>query len=213
MSSARFPGKVLMPFLGKPLIANLIAGLSMHGMRYQIVVLTSVEPSDDPLVDFVREHCGVSVFRGDLRDVAGRFQSALKCHPCDWFVRISADSPLMDGGLVGRMINFIEPDLDLVTNVRRRTFPPGQSVECVRSAAFAALDTQILDEAQREHVTPVFYEQPGWRVRSIVCLEPAWANTRMVVDTPDDMREVENLVRFGGVRDVSFASLCEVEAA
>jgi spore coat polysaccharide biosynthesis protein SpsF len=98
-----------------------------------------------------------------------------------------------------------------VTNVQRRTFPPGQSVECIRSATFASLDTAKLTPAQREHVTPVFYEQPDWRVRSIVCAQPQWAATRMVVDTPGDLRQVEALAGSGRLKNVSFASLCEIE--
>ncbi len=41
MSSARFPGKMLTSFLGQPLIANVLDGLSRAGLRAQIVVLTS----------------------------------------------------------------------------------------------------------------------------------------------------------------------------
>lgn len=211
MSSARFPGKMLTPFLGRPLIAHLLDGLSREGLRPQLVVLTSTEPSDDPLAEFVARDCRVPVFRGDLNNVGGRFQAALASYPCDWFVRISGDSPLLDGRLVRRMTDFIAPDLDLVTNVKRRTFPPGQSVECIRSGALISLDTQALTAAQREHVTPVFYESGAWRLRSIVCTEPAWATTRMVVDTPEDLQQVEALAGSGCLQDVSFASLCEVD--
>ena len=213
MSSARFPGKMLAPFLGRPLIANVLDGLSRDNLHPQVAVLTSTEASDDALAEFVEQTCKVPVVRGDLYNVAGRFQDAVKAHPCDWFVRISGDSPLIDGKLVRRMMDFIEPRFDLVTNVKRRTFPPGQSVECVRSAAFAALDTAALTQAQREHVTPVFYEGSDWQVRSVVCREPHWADTRMVVDTPDDLRQVELLASTEAVRTVSFASLCEVEGA
>jgi spore coat polysaccharide biosynthesis protein SpsF len=107
----------------------------------------------------------------------------------------------------------IEPRFDLVTNVKHRTFPPGQSVECVRSAAFAALDTTLLTPAQREHVTPVFYERSDWQVRSVVCREPRWAGTRMVVDTAEDLRQVEIFAGTEVARTMSFASLCEIEGA
>jgi spore coat polysaccharide biosynthesis protein SpsF len=213
MSSARFPGKMLTPFLGQPLIASVLDALSRDNLRSQIVVLTSAEASDDALAEFVEQTCHVPVFRGDLNDVAGRFQAALDAYPCDWFVRISGDSPLIEAQLVRRMMDAIEPRFDLVTNVKRRTFPPGQSVECVRSAAFAALDTAMLTPAQREHVTPVFYEGSDWQVRSVVCREPGWTHTRMVVDTPDDLRQVEILAATAAMQTVSFASLCEVEGA
>lgn len=210
MSSARFPGKMMTAFRGRPLIASVVDGIANGGLRDEIVVLTSVEPSDDALAHYVIRECKVPVFRGNLDNVAARFQACLKAYPCEWFVRISGDSPLMDGKLIGRMIEFIEPGLDVVTNVKRRTFPPGESIECVRSAAFAALDTAALTPAQREHVTPVFYEQPQWALRSVVCREPQWATTRLVVDTPADLQSVESLAAAGTIP--SFSPLAVVEA-
>jgi hypothetical protein len=50
-------------------------------------------------------------------------------------------------------------------------------------------------------------------VRSVVCREPHWAGTRMVVDTPEDLRQVELFAGTEAARTMSFASLCEVEGA
>lgn len=212
MSSARFPGKMLAPFRGRPMVASVLDGTARGGLRDSIVLLTSMESSDDALADFVLRDCHVPVFRGDLDNVVGRFQACLKAYPCDWFVRISGDSPLMDGMLVQRMIDFIEPGLDIVTNVKRRTFPSGQSVECVRSAAFASLNAGGLSAAEREHVTPIFYEQPQWKLRSIVCSDPQWAAQRLVVDTPEDLVAVERFADSAAGRTLSFAPLAEIEA-
>lgn len=212
MSSARFPGKMLAPFRGRPMVASVLQGIARGGLRDSIVLLTSMEPSDDALADFVLRDCHVPVFRGDLDNVVGRFQACLKAYPCDWFVRISGDSPLMDGMLVQRMIEFIEPRFDIVTNVKRRTFPPGQSIECVRSAAFASLDAGSLSVAQREHVTPVFYEESRWKLRSIVCRDPQWAAQRLVVDTPGDLAAVERFSQTEEGGRLSLAPLAEIEA-
>src|SRR5262245_9527355 len=105
MSSARFPGKMLAAFRGRPLIASVIDGIAGGGLQEQIVLLTSTDVSDDPLADFVAGNCDVPVFRGDLVNVLARFQAGLKAYPCDWFVRISGDSPLMDGKLIRRMMD------------------------------------------------------------------------------------------------------------
>lgn len=212
MSSARFPGKMLASFRGRPLISSVVERIAAGGLRQQLVLLTSVEPSDDVLAEFASSECGISVFRGSLDNVVGRFQACLESHPCDWFVRISGDSPLMNGPLVKRMIDFIAPGFDIVTNVKRRTFPAGQSIECVRSAAFAALNSAVLSPAQREHVTPVFYEQPHWQVRSIVCRDPQWAGRRLVVDTPEDLVAVEAFAETEEGRALNLAPLAEIEA-
>jgi spore coat polysaccharide biosynthesis protein SpsF len=210
MSSARFPGKMLAPFAGRPLIAQVLERFREYDLHSRVVVLTSVDSTDDPLADFVANRCRVPVFRGDLDNVVARFQSALAEYPCEWFVRISGDSPFIDASLVQAMIEFSDRDHDVVSNVVRRTFPPGQSVECVRSDVFRALDSNDLTPSQREHVTKVFYDRPDdWRLRSVICDDPKWAGVRMVVDHLDDLRALEA----GVARPASFADLTKLESA
>ena len=211
MSSVRFPGKMLATFCGRPLVSSVINGIARGWPRSQVIVLTSTHSSDDELAKFVVHDCGVAVFRGELDNVVARFQACLETHPCDWFVRISGDSPLMDGALVRRMTEFIAPELDVVSNVKRRTFPSGQSVECVRTAAFASLDPATLTAAQREHVTTVFYDGPQWNVRSIVCRDPQWASKRLVVDTIEDLHALEAFADTDAGRTLSFSSLAEID--
>jgi spore coat polysaccharide biosynthesis protein SpsF len=210
MSSARFPGKMLAPFRGRPLIAQVLERFREFDLYSRAVVLTSVDPTDDPLADFVANRCAVPVFRGDLENVVARFQSALREHPCEWFVRISGDSPLIDASLVRAMIRLSDHDYDVVSNVVRRTFPPGQSVECVRSDVFRTLDTSGLTPDQREHVTKVFYDRSDeWRLRSVVCEDQEWASARMVVDHLDDLRVLEA----GVAQPASFGALTKLEHA
>ncbi len=208
MSSSRFPGKMLAPFCGRPLIAQVLERFREFDLYSRVVVLTSVDPTDDPLADFVANRCAVPVVRGDLENVVARFQSALREHPCEWFVRISGDSPLIDASLVQAMIQFSDRDHDVVSNVVRRTFPSGQSVECIRSDVFRALDSSELAPDQREHVTKVFYDRPNhWRLRSVICEDPAWAGVSMVVDSLDDLR----VLQAGVAQPPSFADLTKLE--
>jgi spore coat polysaccharide biosynthesis protein SpsF len=210
MSSARFPGKMLAPFRGRPLIAQVLERFRELDLHSRVVMLTSVDPTDDPLADFVANHCAVPVFRGELDNVVARFQSALAEYPCEWFVRISGDSPLIDASLVQAMIRLSDRNHDVVSNVVRRTFPPGQSVECVRTDIFHALNSSELTPDQREHVTKVFYDRPDrWRLRSVICEDPGWARVRMVVDHLDDLRALEA----GVAQPASFGDLARLEQA
>jgi spore coat polysaccharide biosynthesis protein SpsF len=210
MSSARFPGKMLAPFRGRPLIAQVLERFRKFDLYSRIVVLTSRDATDDPLADFIANRCAVAVFRGELDNVVARFQSALSEYPCDWFVRISGDSPLIDASLVQAMIRLSDRDCDVVSNVVRRTFPPGQSVECVRSEVFRALNSKEMTPDQREHVTKVFYDRPNqWRLRSVICKDPGWENVRMVVDHLDDIRVLEAGVTQPGC----FGDLAKLEQA
>ncbi len=193
MSSTRFPGKVLAPFHGKPVIAHVIAAAARALPRGCIVVTTSVEPADDPLAGYVRD-LGVAVYRGELDNVVARFQACLAAHPCDWFFRLCADSPLIDPGLLEAAMHYAgRPDIDLVTNVFPRTFPRGQSVEMLRAKTFAALDAGRLTPQQKEHATQIYYYHPErFKIVNLEADAPAPAEASYAVDTLEDLGRLEH---------------------
>ena len=91
MSSRRFPGKVLAPFRGRPLIAHVIDAARAALPDVAPVVVTSDEPTDAPLVAYLASE-GVACFRGPLDDVLGRLVACLDRHPCDWVLRLCGDA-------------------------------------------------------------------------------------------------------------------------
>lgn len=199
MSSSRFPGKVLAPLAGRPVLWWVIERVSTAVERSRIVLATSSDNSDDPLAEYAGS-LGVAVFRGELDNVVARFQACLRAYPADWFVRICADSPLVDPELVRILATRLNPTLDLVTNVQVRTFPRGQSVEFVRSRTFAALDPEALTPEEREHATLVFYRNPGkFRIENIVAKDPAWSTLSYTVDSIEDLRAVEKVLKAGSM--------------
>jgi spore coat polysaccharide biosynthesis protein SpsF len=199
MSSRRFPGKMLALLSGRPLIDHVVERCAKAFGPDAVLVATSVDPSDDALAQHL-ERQGRRVVRAELDDVVKRFQRCLAAHPCDWFVRISGDSPLIDPELIARVAEHRAPQLDLVTNVQVRTFPPGQSVEVIRATCFTQLDSDSLSAEEREHATQVFYRSPGkYRIRNIVSRDPELAKRPMTVDTPPDLAAVEALLLAGGV--------------
>jgi len=199
MSSQRFPGKVLAPLAGRPMIDHVLERCGQAFGSEQVVLATSVEPTDDALVAHAH-NLGANVFRGDLENVFARFQQCLATYPCEWFVRISADSPLIDPRLITRIAERREPELDLVTNVQPRTFPAGQSVEVVNARRFATMDAAALSAEEREHVTLVFYRHADrYRVRNVASRDPLLAGQRLTVDTRQDLIAVEALLASGRV--------------
>ena len=196
MSSKRFPGKVLAPLRGKPLIAHVIAQVARVIPPERMTVATSSEPSDDPLACYVQE-TGISIYRGPLEDVFKRFQLCLKEYPCSWFFRICADSPLLDGTLFQTMMTYCDrSDIDLVTNVYPRTFPKGHSLEMVYSATFAGMDPATLTAEEKEHMTMVYYNHPQeFRILNIESTDPASSKTNLSIDTPEDLFRLEALLQ------------------
>jgi spore coat polysaccharide biosynthesis protein SpsF len=198
MSSRRFPGKVLAPFRGRPVITHLIERVARVLRDECITVLTSAEPADDPLASYVRD-LGVDVYRGALHNVVERFQGCLRTHPCTWFFRLCADSPLLDYTVLRAMLAYDNrTEVDLITNVYPRTFPKGQSVEMLNATTFAALDPERLTPEEREHVTAVFYHQPErFRLVNLKSTTPVLAETSLAVDTVEDLYRLEATVRSG----------------
>ena len=204
MSSHRFPGKMLSTVADRPLIDWVLERVSLAAEPGQVILATSMDFSDNALAAHV-EGLGYPVFRGDLDNVAARFQACLRAYPTDWVVRICGDSPLLDAGLISGLWRHCHPDLDLVTNVQERTFPAGQSVEFINAKTYAGIDTISLSSDEREHLTQVFYRNSGrFRIRNISATDPSWRLQSHVVDTRDDLDVVEPLLRSG--RFPSFTS-------
>jgi spore coat polysaccharide biosynthesis protein SpsF (cytidylyltransferase family) len=194
MSSTRFPGKVMASFRGRPIIDHVIERVSSVVPPDQVVLATSAEVSDDLLVEHVRT---VQVFRGALHDVFSRFQACLRRHPCRGFVRVCADSPLLDPEVLRRVIGHpLAAEADVVTNVFPRTFPRGHSVELIKASTFEAVDPSTLPESQREHPTKLFYENPArYAIVNIESGDASRARENFCIDTPEDLGRLEALVR------------------
>src|ERR1700721_2254544 len=98
MSSTRLPGKTLAEINGEPMLLLLLRRLSHARRIARIVVATSTDASDEPIIG-VAIGAGVEVSRGPQRGVLGRFLLAIDDLE-DPIVRITADCPLTDPAVV-----------------------------------------------------------------------------------------------------------------
>ena len=160
MSSQRLPGKTLMQFGHDTLLGHVVSAASHAQCTSGVIVVTSVHPSDDPIVEWCTS-TRIPYWRGPLDDVASRMTGAARHYGADGFVRISGDSPMLDPAIVAHASAlFSSGSYDLVTNVNPRAFPPGQSVEVVRTSVLTALlHGGDVTQDDREHVTPVLYRR------------------------------------------------------
>ena len=196
MSSSRLPGKVLLP-LGDGLVLDQVVR-RCAAFSSQVVVCTSTDPSDDP----IRDHCnklGTPCVRGDLHDVFARFRTALfdgGVNVTEWFARVTADCPLISVPLARELLAaaLAEPGLDYAC-VRLERAPRGLPIELVRREAFLGVEPASLDAPQREHVTPVFYENPH-RYRCLRIDVPPqlrYPELRLTLDHPQDYQLLQRL--------------------
>lgn len=190
MSSHRFPGKILAPLNGEPILKHIINRAKQVKNANQVVVVTSDETSDDPVIVYVKS-LNAYCFRGSLNNVFNRFYCALKIFPCDYFVRLSADSPFIDPSLMEYLITIAKKShYDVITNVLERTFPKGQSVEIIKSAIFSSVNQSVLTEAEREHVFPYFYHhQNHFQIYSVRNIKNE-NNLNFCVDTVENLNHL-----------------------
>jgi spore coat polysaccharide biosynthesis protein SpsF len=194
MSSKRLPGKSLRPLCGKPLLQYVLEGLAHADRLDETIVATSTDPSDDPIVEFCAR-IGAVCLRGSLENVAERFSMASESRGFSAFVRISGDSPLLDPRLVARAVDhFVESKADVVTNVFPRTYPPGMSVELLRTGAFEHAFLKFTEPYDREHVTSYFYRNSDQFQLVNFSLDPPRRDVHLAVDTPEHFDYVASIV-------------------
>lgn len=188
MGSTRLPGKVLKQVLGKPLLEFLIERLFYSKKLDEIVVLTTREIADDPIVSFCEER-KIPCFRGSEDDVLERYyQAALQRKP-DGIVRVTSDCPLIDPDVVDQLIEVFcreYPQIDYVSNSLERTFPRGLDVEVFSFKALENAFQHAIYPEEREHVTVYLYRHPELFKLKNIAHEPSLSHHRWTVDTPED---------------------------
>jgi spore coat polysaccharide biosynthesis protein SpsF len=191
MSSRRFPGKVLAPFRGRPIIWHVLDRVARALPEVPRVVVTSTDPSDDPLAAYLAS-IEVACFRGPLDDVFERFRLAARDRGAKWLLRICADSPLLDAHVLTAVVGAFDPALDLVTTTAPRTFPKGHNAELINAQTFAAIAASELDDEDREHVTRFLHRnRERFRVKNVESGDPALAQQELAVDTIEDLHRLE----------------------
>lgn len=194
MSSERMPGKVMADLFGTPMLGHLIDRLEQCDCIDGLIVATSDYPSDDQIADYTASR-GVASFRGDIDDVASRMIGAADEMKADALVRISGDSPMLDPELVTAAVEvFRRHSFDIVTNVQRRTFPKGQSVEVVSLSVLKSAWLKGMNAGEREHVTKYFYEHPSAYLIHNMTYEPACGDIQLSVDTHEDFNRMKALL-------------------
>jgi spore coat polysaccharide biosynthesis protein SpsF len=189
MSSRRLPGKVLQYINGTPILGHVAARCAGVVGPNQLVIATSYEKEDNPIAEFAQSH-GFSCYRGPLENVYSRFAGLLSERKENHFIRVCADSPFLDPGLLETAIaQSRKYDVDLVTNVFPRSFPKGQSVEMIRTSVFLSPAFRALPGFSEEHVTQGFYlHSDKFSILNFSCSLDQKDNLETwAVDTPEDL--------------------------
>lgn len=193
VSSSRLPGKVLKPLVGQPMILRQIERIRRASLIGRLVLATSVDPSDDPLVELAGRH-DIPIHRGSLDDVLARFMGAALLHRPDWVVRLTGDCPLADPQVIDQVIEeTLAAGADYGSNTIHPTYPDGLDVEVVRYGVLEAVAEEPRTTAEREHVTLAIHRRPDrFKLHSVTRM-PDLSHLRWTVDNPEDFELVQRI--------------------
>lgn len=102
--STRFPGKPLMPILGKPLIGHVVNRCRQAALLSDVVVATD----DDRIGCVAREFCRVEMTSPDHPSGTDRVAEVARRLDCDAVVNIQGDEPLMDPKVVDAVARLLD---------------------------------------------------------------------------------------------------------
>jgi spore coat polysaccharide biosynthesis protein SpsF (cytidylyltransferase family) len=192
--STRFPRKVLATLQGRPMLAHIIERVSRATLVDRTVVATTDAAGDDEVAALAAAH-GAGVTRGSEHDVLSRYVLAAREHAADVIVRITADCPLIDPGIVDAVIGArTDQDADYASNVEPPTYPEGYDCEVFTSACLARVDREATLAYEREHVTVRVREHLGDFRTAHVAHDPDLSWMRLTVDVPADLARVARLL-------------------
>lgn len=194
MGSKRLFGKVMKKINGIPLIEYLLLRLSRAKTLDSIIVATSDQPENLPLINFL-ETKGYNVTSGSEMNVLERYFIAAKNSEADAIVRITADCPLIDPQIVDDVVTkFKENQSDYSSNVDPRTFPDGLDVEVFSMNALEKAYENATENFEKEHVTPFIRENNVFHQTSIIN-EVDLSNLRWTVDEQPDFDVIEKIFK------------------
>lgn len=194
MGSTRLPGKVLRALGGRTVLAHVIGRVQRCALLDAVVVATSTLRADDAVAREALAQ-GAQVFRGSEDDVLARYHGAALEARADNIVRVTADCPLFDPGLLRRMLETFlarraqpgaSPLFYLSNTHGRRSFPRGLDAEIFTMQALAAAHAAAREPWEREHVTPYIYGHPERFVLESFEQAADHSAQRWTLDTEED---------------------------
>jgi spore coat polysaccharide biosynthesis protein SpsF len=197
MGSSRLPGKVLMDVAGQPALTRLVRRLRRSRLLDGIILATTTARDDDALEAWAARE-GVACHRGSEEDVLGRVVGAQEKMGSDIVVEVTGDCTLLDPDIIDIGIEtFFGNDCDVVTNVRRLSFPMGMDIQVFPLAKLAEVARTVADPAVREHVSLHFYEHPeAYRILHVFAPAPWRApELRFQLDYREDLEFLNQVYR------------------
>lgn len=192
--------KVLADIGGRSMLERVMERLQRCKTIKGIVLAIPENEANQTLSDYCEAHQWNHVM-GPEDDVLKRYALAAQFFNADPVVRVTADCPLIDWGVVDGVVRLYESSgADYVSNNLERTWPHGLDVEAFSLKALLEADAKATDAFDREHVTEYIRRNQDRPYRlanlqaplqSMTVLQSAlFVASRWTVDYPEDLELV-----------------------
>ena len=158
----RFPGKMLAPLLGQPLILWTLQRIARLAIPHRIIVAVPFGAFQDPLIALCRRH-GYEVWQPCVpeNDVLHRYwniasQVAEYTTP---LVRVTGDCPLIDAAVIEQCLQVFRTSIPDHVGIAAE-WPDGMDCEVFSMQALQMAHEDAEAAADREHVTPYLWRHP-----------------------------------------------------
>lgn len=206
MTSSRLPGKVLLPALGRPMLAHLVDRLKAVLSLDAIVLATTTNATDDVLAEFAAVH-GIAVFRGSEDDVMGRVLGAAESAAADVIVEITGDCPIIDPDVIEQAVRIFRANTaQYVSNSAVRSYPDGMDVQVYPVETLRRSEAMTNEPLDREHVTRHIILHPELFPPLHLVAPPSlhWPELGLTLDELGDYELIKTLIEHFGAGESLF---------
>lgn len=207
--SNRLPYKSLLPINNIPLV--VLCAKRLMGKIFKITVVTSVEKSDDYLVEILKKN-KINFFRGSLDNVYQRFLDASKkLSENDIIIRATADNPFVNYLFVKNTLEIFLKNKDIYKGVnhKKHFLPYGMSIEIFRKSLLLN-HKKKLSKYSMEHVSSEFYKYDNQKIIKKNKLNKNFSNLSCSLDTFDDYKKLNDIfLKFKSPIKVSYVKLID----
>jgi spore coat polysaccharide biosynthesis protein SpsF (cytidylyltransferase family) len=202
MTSKRFPGKVLVPLAGKPVLERVLERCALIPFVDTTICAFPADDASIPIYQLCNS-LGVACASGSENDVLARMYDAATMYGIDTIVRVTGDCPFIDPIVAAEVLALLKAEnLDYCSNVfPKRTYPKGFDVEAFTYDCLEAAHIKAKAPHYREHVTVWMQKTRGIR-RANVVQRVNRSGLNLCVDEPSDIERLEAMLAKAELKEI-----------
>jgi len=190
--SSRLPNKVLMDLCGKPELQRVIERVQKSRLVDEVMVITSIDINNLPILKLCAE-LGIRVGVGSEDDVLDRYFQYARLLDPGYVIRITADCPCFDAGLLDEAIAQMDDESDYMAMLSEE-FADGLDLEIIKTSALERSWKDAVHSFEREHVTQYIRRHPElFRLQDFKSPVGYFGDYRWTVDEPEDFEVAKRI--------------------